>query len=465
MLVEAKKQRKATEQAEALAAAEIKFEGDVKTISIDATTGEIVIETASGEIKRQARPRNNDANKTLKDARITDSNGDTWTIGKDGKVTEFGKASAPDAIADASKIDFTIKFTESENHKFGLDTKTYEAGSYETVKIKGVDYPIAWKALGTGQQEFVNAEVIGKTTFPQGVGFKRDTEVLTSAAQVPSQKQLLLTAKADGDVEKLIAYVKVQEAGKEAKEIEVGRLNVKTYTPTEHSVIIVPVNDAQVNINEVNEKLNAIYNQAVTRWNVTLADKFNYSTTELADLDKDESDIFSAFPAKMKQFNKAFRESRIVDDQAYYIFLIKGTGHQYAGFMPFKRKFGYIFLNNTQNISATIAHELGHGAFRLKHNFSEFEGKVTQGSTDNLMDYNNGTVLKKYQWDQISDPATRLAWLEDDDESAIAAVDLTGLTTTINDSPVKADTFLISSSDTLKLLAKYSIKDGGDVKF
>ena len=167
----------------------------------------------------------------------------------------------------------------------------------------------------------------------------------------------------------------------------------------------------------------------------------------------------------MKQFNKAFRESRIVDDQAYYIFLIKGTGHQYAGFMPFKRKFGYIFLNNTQNISATIAHELGHGAFRLKHNFSEFEGKITQGTTDNLMDYNNGTVLKKYQWDQISDPATRLAWLEDDDESAIAAVDLTGLTTTINDSPVKADTFLISSSDTLKLLAKYSIKDGGDVKF
>ena len=151
-------------------------------------------------------------------------------------------------------------------------------------------------------------------------------------------------------------------------------------------------------------------------------DKFTYSTSELADLDKDESDIFSAFPAKMKQFNKAFRESRIVDDQAYYIFLIKGTGHQYAGFMPFKRKFGYIFLNNTQNISNTIAHELGHGAFRLKHNFSEFEGKVTQGSTDNLMDYNNGTVLKKYQWDQISDPAMRLAWLEDDEEGAMVSL-------------------------------------------
>ncbi|MBS1508888.1 MAG: hypothetical protein JSS79_19785, partial [Bacteroidetes bacterium] len=65
----------------------------------------------------------------------------------------------------------------------------------------------------------------------------------------------------------------------------------------------------------------------------------------------------------------------------------------------------------------TMAHELGHGAFTLKHTFAD-NNALPQGTTDNLMDYNNGTHLWKLQWDRIHDPATVLGLFEGDDSGA-----------------------------------------------
>ncbi len=78
--------------------------------------------------------------------------------------------------------------------------------------------------------------------------------------------------------------------------------------------------------------------------------------------------------------------------------------------MPLKSKFGYIFNveKNEATITArTIAHELGHGFFELRHTFVK-KYNVKQGTTDNLMDYNNGRQLIKYQWDVLHDPKKRL---------------------------------------------------------
>lgn len=41
-----------------------------------------------------------------------------------------------------------------------------------------------------------------------------------------------------------------------------------------------------------------------------------------------------------------------------------------------------------------------HGAFRLKHTFDEYPSMV-KGTTDNLMDYADGTEIRKFQWDDI----------------------------------------------------------------
>jgi len=91
--------------------------------------------------------------------------------------------------------------------------------------------------------------------------------------------------------------------------------------------------------------------------------------------------------------------------------------------MPINGQCGFIFLNNVsaEGVARVAAHELGHGVFRLYHTFSSDNRYILpEGTTDNLMDYNGGTALYKYQWDYIHDPQTMLfAWAEEEEEGAI----------------------------------------------
>jgi hypothetical protein len=63
--------------------------------------------------------------------------------------------------------------------------------------------------------------------------------------------------------------------------------------------------------------------------------------------------------------------------------------------MPINGQCGFIFLNNVSadGVARVAAHELGHGAFRLYHTFSSKNVvTLTQGTTDNLMDYSSNTT-------------------------------------------------------------------------
>ena len=75
--------------------------------------------------------------------------------------------------------------------------------------------------------------------------------------------------------------------------------------------------------------------------------------------------------------------------------------------MPYGSRYGYIFNEGLKKPSITVAHELGHGLFNLKHSW-EVLGNGTKNNTDNLMDYNGGTRLTKYQWDMAHNPSERI---------------------------------------------------------
>ena len=76
------------------------------------------------------------------------------------------------------------------------------------------------------------------------------------------------------------------------------------------------------------------------------------------------------------------------------------------GEMPRKSRFGYIFSKDGEELSKTIAHELGHGLFTLQHTFdSEYAGKKSQKTSSNLMDYAKGTSLAAFQWNIMANPA------------------------------------------------------------
>ncbi len=91
--------------------------------------------------------------------------------------------------------------------------------------------------------------------------------------------------------------------------------------------------------------------------------------------------------------------------------------------MPKKRSYGFVFsqFRSRTQIAQAIAHEIGHGLFRLQHSFETYPS-LAKGSTDNLMDYQQGTRLHKYQWDLIHNPITMLGWFQDEEESAYYSV-------------------------------------------
>jgi hypothetical protein len=91
------------------------------------------------------------------------------------------------------------------------------------------------------------------------------------------------------------------------------------------------------------------------------------------------------------------------------------------GFMPRDKQFGYMFTQGfatADELYTGVAHELGHGMFSLKHPFDN-DYKMPVLSTDNLMDYNDGTHIAKWQWDLIHDPGVIVRVFERDKDAEI----------------------------------------------
>ena len=85
-----------------------------------------------------------------------------------------------------------------------------------------------------------------------------------------------------------------------------------------------------------------------------------------------------------------------------------------GGYMPIGWHFGFIY-NNPR--TAYIAHELGHGVLTMHHTFAEESETfhAPKESSDNLMDYNGGTLLNHKQWQWAHEKHSR-EWFEEEEE-------------------------------------------------
>ena len=397
------------------------FVTDILTVNIEGDIGEVIFSGELLEIYDEAGNLIEDADLDLppegEELTIMDSNGDTWVVDSEGGVREVqgDESSTPES----SEVDVIVHFKATEKSSYGFDAFDPNIPQlkhfYQNVlTINDEEYVPAWKSVPVGMPDQVIA-MTGENELPENMKFRSSTiDLEPMAGRQDNEKHLSVIGKAHGDIDVIEAYQKIED-----EENVAGRVNVVSYEKIYKTLEIVPVNGATIgDINAIGDRINKIFQQAAVEWKVEAAEPFMVDPKLLENFDEGESGMLASFPDKMQQFNRVFKRSRPVDKETYYIFVINEGSASLSGFMPFKRQFGYVFTKNTTYTNKTIAHELAHGAFRLRHTFSSAYG-IPQRSTDNLMDYNGDLdKLKKFQWDLIHDPENLVGWFEDDEEAS-----------------------------------------------
>jgi hypothetical protein len=135
--------------------------------------------------------------------------------------------------------------------------------------------------------------------------------------------------------------------------------------------------------------------------------------------------MLSNYTAETRAIKRAVRRHQAYDKKAFYIVMTPeaSEGAMLKGRWALKTQVGFVFnpkgMSDEQFIH-TVAHESGHGIFRLWHTFSSKNNyQLAKGTTTNLMDYStkpNATDLFKYQWDYCHNPENMTGLFQDDEE-------------------------------------------------
>ncbi|WP_158522853.1 fibronectin type III domain-containing protein [Geofilum rhodophaeum] len=214
----------------------------------------------------------------------------------------------------------------------------------------------------------------------------------------------------------LYAYRALSDSTEEV----VGKLNVVSFDNTLKRVHVVPVNGAKMPTqSQLEHTLKQVYKQAIATWTVVSEPGVSVHFPG-GRMTHEGSGTFSTYNDDQTAIVDAYvATGRKIERGDLYLFFVEGAtfkDRSLAGYMPLNRQVGFIYDNPSPII---VAHELGHGAFNLRHTFSPEEFIQDESKTQNLMDYNGGTDLWKYQWDLIHNPESILfAWAQDEEEGA-----------------------------------------------
>ncbi|HCX20466.1 MAG: hypothetical protein CMB80_05925 [Flammeovirgaceae bacterium] len=307
-----------------------------------------------------------------------------------------------------------VTFEAASDQTYGFDAPSRQElnADYPSITVNGSTVLTSWKSLKSGMQD----KVIALDSSGQAVTFEYDNVPVTAAInQDSSAYNLSINGSSDGTEGGLVAKV---------GQTIVGKLNTITYDISDVKVKVVPVNGAGSGVTQValQNELNKIYAPAIATWQVEVLANQELGTAwddQGNGLEDGETGMLSNYTEEMNDLIKAFKDKNDRDKDAYYVFLVdRAENASKLGYMPRKKQWGFIFTNgqSTETITTTIAHELGHGVYRLEHTFAE-KG-IPQGQTQNLMDYAGGRQLYKYQWDYVHNPTSVITLFDDEEEAA-----------------------------------------------
>jgi len=323
--------------------------------------------------------------------------------------------------------------TEMQQYGYDKRKKTIPAfdPQYEQMLVHQQSYFVDWKSIESFNFDPVSSHIrlqdslskLSDVHFRNLIG-----EIPAMVGENDTTFSISLNGTSHQDIQYLEAYYTVSDTSGNEQEIIAGKLNIISYDEVPVNVCLVSVDGTNYpfSTTQLQYKLNCIFGQAVA--NISLSTYSlnigNWNDNGTEGLSDEASGALSNYNDEMQNIKRAMRWSGDYDSNTYYLFMVpKSENESKTGYMPLKRQYGFIFTqatgNNTEEkLVRTIAHELSHGAFRLRHTFSsENLYQASQGITQNLMDYNTqSTNLRKFQWDYVHDPESMIGIFEDDDE-------------------------------------------------
>ncbi|MDV7137911.1 fibronectin type III domain-containing protein [Maribacter sp. TH_r10] len=388
---------------------------------------------------------------------ISDANGNTFNIDKEGNITtgekgaeggastaestdgisEGSGTAADPSVSSISATGITVHFEASKNTKYGLD-KVDEDSAYEKA-----NYPKATTTDGSIYYPIHKAVVEGKTDEFLAIVENNNPEIDLDSLQFKTVKGTQIKSARNGDTftitvtgsnsyhsdEAVVTY-----KGKDGKYKIIASFFI--HHIKQHGVIdvvLVAVNGSS-QIPDLEKQLNEIYGKAGATFKVTTKaltlDQNDWDDNGNKILDYDGSGLMSDYPQELKNIQQKYKDdNKDWNRSAYHLFLLPSDiplGKALSGFMPKTRQWGYVFgahtadaLEDKSSQSLVAAHELGHGVFALPHPFQNDENKSGSG-TDWLMDYGGGDQLSYTNWAAMSDESLQLFLFQDEEDSEIA---------------------------------------------
>jgi|GEM_PF-3473850 len=193
---------------------------------------------------------------------------------------------------------------------------------------------------------------------------------------------------------------------------------VHVYTEKVINLHLVPVDGVAIPQQNITAALKKMYDPVGVKFNISTTKSISSESFLTKDITIENSGLLSSYSKDLRNYVGAVKDLNNYDKDDYYIVFGLSCNNGVTGYMPRKSNIGFVFTG-AANAGDVLAHEIGHGAFHLRHIFSDEElGASMQGMTKNLMDYvQNPTDLYVSQWEGIDDPVS-VGWFEGDDEEA-----------------------------------------------
>ncbi len=305
-------------------------------------------------------------------------------------------------------------------------------GDYVTI---GEDYSMSWKAIRLGSSDSVTVHLSDVRSEVDSLFFETVSGFSLGYPDNTDDITLHIPGRSESDREGVYALGKSEG---ENQLHTLGGLKIAAYPLRMMTLQVVALNKADIPITEeaLASDLNRIFNPAIVSWRVKFLDPQDIEFDLDGDGQLDASKGFTGqFGAELKAVARGLKdvmEQGTKDLPVLTIAVVPNLKGSYEGYMPRGRNLGFVQTvddgktrDGIFKFSRIVAHELGHGAFALKHSWEEYPG-LDSATSNNLMDYTDGIHLTKGQWDQIHQPRPVLGFLETGEGSGSVAVNTKG---------------------------------------